>query len=246
MPFEKLYFHAILQESNYVQWFLSKVWQSVKLCSLMLCIFTLYLSLLKLHASLFCLKSTILMYFYTKTCITQLLLLLLYLKIILCCLWHFQHLQDYSLLWVSWFNFKNLDLQEIFKKISFPHCPPILLSYMDQFIIFILVISLEHVSEGVLTDARTNLCALILSLPWLTWVTLQTSSRCCFFFNISLGHFLKHFSILSKTLILFHKLNNKAFYSKTGTKDFIFILVSILKTYILVSMLKIFTHWVSP
>ena len=34
----------------------------------MLCIFTLYLSLLKLHASLFCLKSlsTILMYFYTK------------------------------------------------------------------------------------------------------------------------------------------------------------------------------------
>ena len=45
--------------------------------------------------------------------LTQLLLLLLYLQIILSCLWYFQSLRDYPLLWVSWLNFQNLDLQEI-------------------------------------------------------------------------------------------------------------------------------------
>ena len=56
---------------------------------------------------------------------------------------------------------------------------------MDQLKTCIFVIILEGVSEGVLTDTSTTLCALILSLSSLTRVTLQTSSRCCVF--------LKHF-----------------------------------------------------
>ena len=35
-------------------------------------------------------------------------------------------------------------------------------------------------------------------------------------------NFWKHVSIFSKTLILFHRLNHKEFYSKTGTMDFNF------------------------
>ena len=66
--FEKLSCYSIWQQSKYVHCFLSKEWQSVRLCSLMLCIFTLSLSVLKLHASHFCLTSlfTILMYFFMQ------------------------------------------------------------------------------------------------------------------------------------------------------------------------------------
>ena len=53
---------------------------------------------------------------------------------------------------------------------------------MDKFKTCILVIHLEGVSEGVLTDARTTLYGMILSLCSLTRVTLQTSFRCCIFF----------------------------------------------------------------
>ena len=58
---------------------------------------------------------------------------------------------------------------------------------MDQFKTCILVIRLEGVLEGVLADARTTLCALILSLSSLTRVTMQTSSRCCIFFFLHLA-----------------------------------------------------------
>ena len=56
-------------------------------------------------------------------------------------------------------------------------------SYMDQLILYILVISLEHVPEPVLRDARSTLCALIFSLPSLTRITLQNSFKFCIFFN---------------------------------------------------------------
>ena len=46
--------------------------------------------------------------------LTQLLLMLLYLQIISCCLWHFQSLRDYPLLWVSSLILKIL----IFRKSS--------------------------------------------------------------------------------------------------------------------------------
>ena len=158
--------------------------------------------------------------------LTQLLLLLMYLQIILCFLQHFQSLQDYPLLWHSLFNFKKSwslwNLQNLFLAPHISHCTPILHSYMDQFITCILVISLEPVPEGVLTDARTKLCSLILLLSWLTRVTLQTSSRCCIFFFTFHLNFSKHVSIFSKTLTLFHKLNHKEFCSKTGKMDIYF------------------------
>ena len=73
---------------------------------------------------------------------------------------------------------------------------------MDQFIICTLVISPECAPKGVLTDARTTLGTLMLSLSSQTRVTSQTSSRCCIFFNISL-ELSKNFPIYSNNLILF-------------------------------------------
>ena len=121
---------------------------------------------------------------------------------------------------------KNLDLHEIFTILSF-HCRfPIVLHYFSHIWINSLYVFLSSVwnmfLKRVLTDARTNLCVLILSLSWLLRVTLQTSSRCCIFFNILIKHFSNHFSIFGKTLRLFHRLNNNAFYCWTGTLDFYF------------------------
>ena len=95
-----------------------------------------------------------------------------------------------------------------------------------------------------------DLCVLMIyelwsSISWLTRrVTLQTSSRCCIFFNISL-ELSKNFTIFRNTLILFHRLNRNSFYSKTGTLHLNFS-INPKNWFFLILMLKTITHWVSP
>ena len=63
--------------------------------------------------------------------------------------------------------------------------------------------SLEHVPEGVLTDARTTLCALILSVSYLTGSHRRNSPNVAYFSTFHYN-FSKKIYIFSNKLILFH------------------------------------------
>ena len=108
--------------------------------------------------------------------------------------------------------------------------------------IFISNLNWVFQCKGVLRDARTTLCALILSLSSLTRVTSKTSSRCCIFFNIYL-ELSKNSPFLVKTRPFFTNFTTKNF--KQKLERWIFILVKIFKKCFRISMLKSITHWVS-
>ena len=166
-----------------------------------------------------------------------------------------------TIFFTSCLNFSNIllfkDFQEIFT-ISFIHrwfyiVHQIKLGHhelwkcssdMDNFIIYIIVIILKicpgtgtHRRQNhfvcydpliILTDQGhiTDLLGLLHICQHLTWIFLENSPS------------------LVKTWSCFTDLPTK--HLKWRQENWIFILVSILKTYFLISMLKLITHWVSP
>ena len=178
--------------------------------------------------------------------LTPLILLLLYLQINLCFLWHFQFLQGYPLLWVSWFNLENLDLQEIFKIFSFYHIFSIVLQYFSHIWINSYHVFLSSVWNTFLKGywQMPEPTCVLWSYYYPDWQGSHYRPLHLHIFQ----HFNWTFSNISPSLVkpwyCFTDLSTMHFTVKQ--EQWNFILVSILKSCWLVSMLKSITHWVSP